>query len=73
MRKNAGYWMTVSVVLAGLTVFGGAQPFAGDMSFFVSSVGSGKGADLGGSKERTGFAGRWPSRQAPEAGRGGPI
>ena len=48
MRKNAGYWMTVSVVLAGLTVFGGAQPFAGDMSFFVSSVGSGKGADLGG-------------------------
>jgi hypothetical protein len=48
MRKSGSYWLVVSVVLAGLGVFGGAQPFAGDMSFFVSSTGSGKGADLGG-------------------------
>jgi hypothetical protein len=48
MRKNVAYWVFVSVVLAGLGVFGGAQSFAGDMSFFVSSTGSGKGADLGG-------------------------
>jgi hypothetical protein len=48
MRKNVVYWIVVSVVLAGLGVFGRAQPFAGDMSFFVGSAGSGKGADLGG-------------------------
>jgi hypothetical protein len=48
MRKSGSYWVVVSVVLAGIGVFGGAQPFAADMSFFVSSAGSGKGADLGG-------------------------
>jgi hypothetical protein len=48
MRKIGTYLLVVSVVLAGLGVFGSAQPFAGDMSFFVSSAGSGKGADLGG-------------------------
>jgi hypothetical protein len=48
MRKSGACWIVVSVVLAGLGVFGGAQPFAGGMSFFVSSAGSGKGADLGG-------------------------
>ena len=48
MGKSVTYWLVVSIVLAGLGVFGGAQPFAGDMSFFVGSSGSGKGADLGG-------------------------
>jgi len=48
MRKIVAYWLVGAVVLAGLGVFGGAQPFAGDMSFFVSSTGSGKGGDLGG-------------------------
>jgi len=48
MRNNVAYWIVVSVVLAGLGVFGGAHAFAGDMSFFVSSAGSGKGGDLGG-------------------------
>ena len=48
MRKRVAYWIVVSVVAAGLGVFGGARAFAGDMSFFVSSAGSGKGADLGG-------------------------
>jgi len=48
MRKSGACWIVASVVLAGLGVFGGAQPFAGDMSFFVGSAGSGKGADLGG-------------------------
>jgi hypothetical protein len=48
MRKSGSYWVVVSVVLAGIGVFGGAQPFAGDMGFFVSSAGSGRGADLGG-------------------------
>ena len=48
MRKSGACWIVVSVVLAGIGVFGGAQPLAGDMSFFVSSAGSGKGADLGG-------------------------
>jgi hypothetical protein len=40
--------MVGSVVLAGLVVFGGAPSVGGDMGFFVSSAGSGKGADLGG-------------------------
>lgn len=48
MRKYVAYRIAVSVVLAGIGVFGGAQAFAADMSFFVSSAGSGKGADLGG-------------------------
>lgn len=48
MRKIVAYWLVVSVVLAGLGVFGGAHAVAADMSFFVSSTSSGKGADLGG-------------------------
>lgn len=48
MRKDVALWVAVSVVFAGIGMFGGSQPFAGDMSFFVSSAGSGKGADLGG-------------------------
>jgi len=48
MRKSGACWIVVSVVLAGTGVFGGAQPLAGDMSFFVSGAGSGKGGDLGG-------------------------
>jgi hypothetical protein len=48
MRKSGSCWIVVSVVLAGIGVFGGTQAFAADMSFFVSSAGSGKGADLGG-------------------------
>lgn len=48
MGKNVVCWIVLSVVLAGLGVFGNADVIAGDMSFFVSSAGSGKGADLGG-------------------------
>ena len=48
MRKNVAYGLVAAVVLAGIGVFGGAHAFAGGMSFFVSSAGSGKGADLGG-------------------------
>jgi hypothetical protein len=60
LRKSGACWIVVSVVLAGLGVVGGAQSFSGDMSFFVSSAGSGKGADLGASKGRTGFAEHGP-------------
>jgi len=48
MRKSGSCWIVVSVVLAGIGVFGGAQAYADGMSFFVSSAGSGKGGDLGG-------------------------
>ena len=48
MRKSVAHGIVAWVVLAGLGVFGGAQLFAGDMSFFVGSTGSGKGGDLGG-------------------------
>ena len=48
MRKSGTYWVVVSVVLGGLGLFGGAPSFAGEMSFFVGSNGSGKGGDLGG-------------------------
>ncbi len=48
MRRNVAYGLVVSVVLAGLGGFGGNHAFAGGMSFFVSSAGSGKGANLGG-------------------------
>jgi hypothetical protein len=48
MRKSRAWWIVVSVVVAGIGTLWGAQPFAGDMSFFVGSAGSGKGGDLGG-------------------------
>jgi hypothetical protein len=48
MRKSGAFWIVVCIFFAGISVFGGAQSFAGGMSFFVSSAGSGKGADLGG-------------------------
>lgn len=48
MRKNVAYRIVASVVLAGICVFAGAQAFAGGMSFFVGSAGSGKGGNLGG-------------------------
>jgi hypothetical protein len=48
MRHSARYWIVVSIVVAGLGMFCGEPLYAGDMSFFVSSTGSGKGADLGG-------------------------
>lgn len=48
MRKSGANWIVVSVIVVGLGVFGSAPAFADGMSFFVSSAGSGKGADLGG-------------------------
>ena len=48
MRKNFAYGLVISVVIAGLVVFGDAPAFAGNMTFFVSSAGSGRGGDLGG-------------------------
>lgn len=48
MRKNAAHWIVASVVAAGLVASGSAPVFSGGMSFFVTSAGSGNGADLGG-------------------------
>jgi hypothetical protein len=48
MRNNVAHWIVVSVVAAGLCVLGSAPVSAVDMGFFVTSAGSGKGADLGG-------------------------
>ena len=73
MRKRGAYWIVVSVVVAGLGVFGGAQPFAGDMSFFVSSAGSGKGADLGGLEGADRICKTLAEAAGAGGGRGGPI
>jgi hypothetical protein len=67
MRKSGTCWIVVPVLLAGLGVFGDARSFAGDMSFFVTSTGSGKGADLGGLEG----ADRICRTLAGEAGAGG--
>jgi len=48
MGRNGPFSVVVFVVAVLLCTFGGAQSFAGNMSFFVSSAGSGKGGDLGG-------------------------
>ena len=40
--------VVATVVLMSLGVTASAQAPRSDMSFFISSVGSGKGADLGG-------------------------
>lgn len=47
MGKNRACGIVLSVVV-GLGMFWGEKTFAGDMSFFVGSTGSGKGGDLGG-------------------------
>jgi hypothetical protein len=44
--KTARLWTTLPLVVLGLV--GAAQAGPGDMSFFVTSTGSGKGADFGG-------------------------
>ena len=43
---TARLWTTLPLVVLGLA--GAAQAGPGDMSFFVTSTGSGKGADFGG-------------------------
>jgi hypothetical protein len=48
MRNCGAYWIVVSVVAAGLGAFVSGPVSAGGMGFFVTSAGSGKGADLGG-------------------------
>ncbi|HSQ14905.1 MAG TPA: lectin [Candidatus Binatia bacterium] len=48
MRNNVAHWIVVSVVAVGLGLFGISPAFADGMGFFVTSAGSGKGADLGG-------------------------
>ena len=44
-----------------------------DMSFFVTSAGSGKGGDLGGLRVRTSTVSTWPRRPARAARRGTPT
>lgn len=46
--KKAGLGIIASAVLLALGVSAGAQMKKSDITFFISSVGSGKGADLGG-------------------------
>jgi len=47
MRKS-GYCLAASIALLTLGSSGGVQAQQSDMTFFVTSVGSGKGADFGG-------------------------
>lgn len=47
MRKS-GFCLSTSLALLMLGLSGGVQAQQADMTFFVTSVGSGKGADLGG-------------------------
>jgi len=67
MRKDRAYWIAVSIVVVGIGMFLGEKSFAGDMSFFVGSAGSGKGGDLGGLEG----ADRICRTLAEEAGAGG--
>ena len=48
MRTFPRFCVSASLAVLGLSPFAGAQAQQADMSFFVTSVGSGKGADLGG-------------------------
>jgi hypothetical protein len=48
MRNRGTNGIVVYVIAVMLGTFWGSQTFAGGMSFFVSSTGSGKGGDLGG-------------------------
>jgi len=46
--KKSVFCTTTSIALLALGLAGGAQAQQADMTFFVTSVGSGKGGDLGG-------------------------
>ena len=46
--KKTGFGMVVSAALLALGLSGGAQAQQSSMTFFVTSAGSGKGADFGG-------------------------
>jgi hypothetical protein len=48
MRKATKVCIAASLALAGIAAGGTAQAQQGNMSFFVTSAGPGKGADLGG-------------------------
>ena len=48
MRTFPRFCVSASLAVLGLSPLAGAQAQQADMSFFVTSVGSGKGADLGG-------------------------
>ena len=48
MRTFPKFCVSASLVVLGLCPFAGAQAQQAEMSFFITSVGSGKGADLGG-------------------------
>jgi hypothetical protein len=46
--RNSGITLSASIALFALSLTGSVQAQQADMTFFVTSVGSGKGADLGG-------------------------
>ena len=64
--KNAKWVsLAVLVMLLSLSWIASSQEPKNNMTFFITSVGSGKGADLGGWRARINTAKRWRKRLAP--------
>ena len=71
MDRRASIFFLVLLIAAG---FGGAcRAQQSEMSFFVTSAGSGRGADLGAWLVRIGFANNLRRRRGPAAAHGTPI
>ena len=71
-----GLIISAAVLSLGFGVSAQAQqppPQSPNMTFFVTSNGPGKGADLGGLEGADRIARRWRRRPAPEARPGGRI
>ena len=67
---------STAFVFSALLVLGvsaGSSAQQANMSFVVTSAGSGKGADLGGLEGRTGSANSWRRPSGPEAAPGMPT
>ena len=67
MNKRTGILAAavLATFLLGLSAVGGQAQQQQPMGFFVTSVGPGDGATLGGLEEQTGTARRWPRPWAP--------
>jgi hypothetical protein len=64
MKKKLGLSLLAALATVALAATASVQAQVASMTFFVTSVGKGNGADLGGLEALTHIARRWPGRPA---------
>ena len=71
MSKAWAFRFAIPMVMVGVCVVGAQQ--GPGLGFFITSVGSGKGADLAAWRAPTSTASNWRRRPGRAIGPGGPI